>query len=135
MLVCVDGMSVAEPVNPVAVQWAKALNLGVQVTVVVHPLDLDVGGFPHDVVDAIVARFAAAGIPATPVALPGSYIAGAIADHVGDSPVALVAMNTHARGGMARLALGSVAMATVGLVECPVLLAPTPDRQSRRDQS
>ena len=136
MLVCVDGKSVAEPIIPVAVQWAKALNLGVRVAVVVHPLDLDVGGFPHDVVDVIVARLAASGVPATSVALRGSYTAGAIADHVADSPIALVAMsalvamNAHARGGMARLALGSVAMATVGLAECPVLLAPTPDHRS-----
>ena len=72
MLVCVDGTSIAEPITPVAVRWAKALNLGVQVAVVVHPLDLDVGGFPHDVVDAVVARFAAEGVPATPVALRGS---------------------------------------------------------------
>ena len=129
MLVCIDGTSVVEPINPVAVQWAKALNLDVQIAVVVHPLDLDVGGFPHEVVDAIVARFVADGLRVTPVALRGSYIVGAIADHIDDSPVALVAMNTHARGGLARLALGSVAMATVGLAECPVLLAPTPDRR------
>jgi nucleotide-binding universal stress UspA family protein len=129
VLVCVNGTSVAEPVIPVAVQWAKALHLDVQVAVVVHPLDLEVGGFPHDVVDAIVARLAADGVNATPVALRGSYTAGAIADYVSDSPVALVAMNTHARGGLARAALGSVAMGTVGLVECPVLLAPMADRQ------
>jgi nucleotide-binding universal stress UspA family protein len=130
LLVCVDGKTVADPVIPVAIRWAQALGLDVQVAVVVHPLDLDVGGFPRAVVGAIVARFAAHGVHATPVALRGTHTAGVIADYVSDSPVALVAMNTHARGGLGRLALGSVAMGTVGLVECPVLLAPTPDHGS-----
>lgn len=130
MLVCVDGTTVADPIIPVALHWAKVLGLDVQVAVVVHPLDLEVGGFPRDVVGAIVARFAADGVHATPVALRGTHTAGVIADYVSDSPVALVAMNTHARGGLARLALGSVAMGTVALAECPVLLAPAPDHRS-----
>ena len=130
MLVCVDGTTVADPIIPIATQWAKALDLDVQVAVVVHPLDLEVGGFPRDVVDAILARFAADAVHATPVALRGTHTAGAIADYVSDSPVAFVAMNTHARGGVGRLALGSVAMGTVGLAECPVLLAPMADRRT-----
>jgi nucleotide-binding universal stress UspA family protein len=127
LLVCVDGKSADEPVVPVAVEWAKALGLDVQVAVVVHPLDLEVGGFPREIVDAIVARFAAGDVHATPVALRGSYTSGAIADYAGETPVALIAMNTHARGVGGRLALGSVAMGTVGLAVCPVLVVPNAD--------
>ena len=127
MVVCVDGATVADPIVPIASQWAKALGLDVQVAVAVHPLDYEGAGFPHEVVDAIVARFVADGVDAAPAMLHGSYIAGAIADYAGDLPAALVAMNTHARGGAARIALGSVAMGTVGLAECPVLLAPRED--------
>ncbi len=126
MLVCVDGSNVAEPVIPVATQWAKTLGLQVRVASVIHPLDVEGATHPNQVVDAIVERFRADGVNAEPILLRGSYIAGAIADCARGLPATLIAMNTHARGGLARIALGSVAMGTVGLAECPVLLAPTP---------
>lgn len=129
MLVCVDGSAVADPVVPVAIRWAKALGLVVHVGLVVHPLDFQGTGFPDEIMDAIAARFIAEGVEAVPVVLRGSHIAGAIADYVAELQIALVAMNTYARGGVSRATLGSVAMATVGLVECPVLLAPMADRQ------
>jgi nucleotide-binding universal stress UspA family protein len=129
MLVCVDGSTVADPIVPVAAQWAKALGLDVHVAVVIHPLDFAGVGFPGDVVDAIVELFVALGVDAAPVVLRGAHTAGAIADYASEVSAALVAMNTHARGGVARAALGSVAMGTVGLVECPVLLAPMADHQ------
>ncbi len=126
MLVCVDGSNVAEPIIPVAIRWARALGLDVRVANVIHPLDVEDATHPNPVVDAIVERFTAAGIDAAPAPLRGSYTAGAIADCARELPATLVAINTHARGGVARVALGSVAMGTVGLAECPVLLAPTP---------
>lgn len=129
MVVCVDGSSVADPVVPVAAHWATALGLDVHVAVVIHPLDFAGVGFPKDVVDAIVARFVALGVDAAPVVLHGAHTAGAIADYASEVSAAVVAMSTHARGGVARAALGSVAMGTVGLVECPVLLVPMADRQ------
>jgi nucleotide-binding universal stress UspA family protein len=128
MLVCVDGSTVADPIVPVATHWATALGLDVHVAVVIHPLDFEGAGFPSEVVDAIIARFVADGVEAAPVVLRGVHTAGAIADYASEVPVALIAMNTHARGGMERVALGSVAMGTVGLAECPVLLAPMPEQ-------
>jgi nucleotide-binding universal stress UspA family protein len=129
MLVCVDGSTNADPVVPVAIAWAKALGLDVQVARVVHPFAFGDRDSSDEVIDAIAARFVADGLEAVPVILHGSHVAGAIADYVTDSQIALVAMNTHARGGISRATLGSVAMATVGLVECPVLLAPMAERQ------
>jgi nucleotide-binding universal stress UspA family protein len=128
MLVCVDGSTVADPIVPVATRWATALGLDVHVAVVIHPLDFEGVSFPDEAVDAIVARFVAAGVEAAPVVLRGVHTAGAIADYASEVPVALIAMSTHARGGMARFALGSVAMGTVGLAECPLLLASTPEQ-------
>ena len=126
MLVCVDGSNVADPIIPVATRWAKALGLDARVAHVVHPLDVEGATHPNEVLDAIVEHFVADGVNAVPVVLRGSHTAGAIADFARELPATLVAMNTHARGGMARLALGSVAMGTVGLADCPLLLTPMP---------
>ena len=127
MLVCVDGSSVADPIVPVAAQWAKALGLDVHVAVVIHPLDFAGVGFPGDVVDAIVELFVALGVDAAPVVLRGAHTAGAIADYANEVSAAARRDRHSRRGGVARAALGSVAMGTVGLVECPVLLAPMAD--------
>jgi len=126
MLVCVDASNVADPIIPVATRWAKALRLDIRVALVIHPLDVQGATHPDETVGAIVQRFVADGLDAAPVILRSSHIAGAIADFAGTLPATLIAMNTHARGGIARMTLGSVAMATVGLADCPVLLAPGP---------
>jgi nucleotide-binding universal stress UspA family protein len=125
LLVCVDGANVADPIVPVATQWAQALDLPVRVASVMHPLDVEGVTHPNKVVAAIVDHFGAAGLDASAILLRGSYVAGAIADAARDLPATMIAMNTHSRTGAARLALGSVAMATVGLAPCPVLLVPT----------
>ncbi len=51
-------------------------------------------------------------------------VAGGLADYLEDRPPALVAVTTHARTGMARLVLGSVAAGIVRQVLAPVLLVP-----------
>jgi nucleotide-binding universal stress UspA family protein len=55
-----------------------------------------------------------------------SYPAGALADLAESLAVGLVAMNSHARTGVARIALGSVTMGVVGMARCPVLVVKTP---------
>lgn len=129
-LVCVDGSTIDDPIVPVALQWAQALALDVQVVTVIHPLDLGGPDAPDHVVNEIAHRFSAAGVDARAVVLDGAHAAGVIADYASEVPAALVVMNTHARGGLARVALGSVAIATVGFAECPVLLAPMRSHQS-----
>jgi nucleotide-binding universal stress UspA family protein len=125
LLVCVDGSSVAEPIVPVATRWAQTLDVPVRVASVIHPLDVEGATHPNKALEAIVDGFRAAGVHANDVVLRGSYVAGAIADAARDLPATMIAMNTHSRTGAARLALGSVAMATVGLAPCPVLVVPT----------
>jgi nucleotide-binding universal stress UspA family protein len=126
MLVCFDGSSAADPIVPVAIEWARAFGLAVRVASVAHPLDVESATTPNRTVQVLVEQFTAAGIDASAVLLKGSFVAGAIADYARSSPAAIIAMNTHARAGVSRVALGSVAMATVGLAECPVLVAPPP---------
>ena len=126
MAVCVDGSERTEPVVPVAAAWARTLGLDVRVVVVRHPLDVEAAMHPSGIGPAIADGFAASGVHATSIELSATFVAGAIADFARELPATLIAMNTHGRAGVARVALGSVAMATVGLAECPVLLAPIP---------
>jgi nucleotide-binding universal stress UspA family protein len=126
MVVAIDGSTVADPVIPAAVQWAKALHLDVHVTMVAHPLDVDAATSSDLTLNAVVEQFIALGVHAIPVFLRGSHIAGAIADYAESRSAALIALNTHARAGAARFALGSVAIATVGMASCPVLVVPYP---------
>ncbi len=126
MVVAIDGSSVADPVVPAAVQWARALHLDVHVAMVVHPLDVDAATTSDVTLRAVVEQFVAQGVHAIPVFLRGSHVAGAIADYAAFRSAAMIVLNTHARAGAARFALGSVAMATVGIANCPVLVAPYP---------
>ncbi len=54
--------------------------------------------------------------------LSSTYVAGAVADYAGDLPAALIAMNTAARTGLARVTLGSVTMGVLHLSDCPLLV-------------
>jgi len=123
-IVCVDGFDVAEPVVTVATEWAKELALDVHVVMVIHPLDVEGATVPDKNVEAIVEHFATAGVRARSVVLRSRLVANAIADYAGTVDGSLVMMSSHSRTGVARVALGSVAMNTVGLSPAPVLVVP-----------
>lgn len=123
MVVAVDGATAAPPVLPDAVAWAKAFQLEVDVTSVVHPLDRE---GPDKVVDAIASRIESEGLQARRYVVRGSYLAGAIADAAVGAEADLVVMSTHARTGASRLALGSLTIGVVGLAPCPVLVTRVP---------
>ena len=57
----------------------------------------------------------------------------AIVDYVRDVRASLIAMTTHGRTGLARVALGSVTAAVVHNAPCPVLVV-RPDGLSDRDE-
>jgi len=124
LVVCVDGSDAAEPDVPAVSDWAKALGLAVRVVLVTHPLDVESATHPNKVVESITARFVSQGVAATAVMLRGSYVAGTIADFAKTLPATLVATDTSSRHGVARVALGSVAMGVVSLAPCPVLVTP-----------
>jgi nucleotide-binding universal stress UspA family protein len=123
-IVCVDGFNVAEPIVPVATEWAKALGLDVHVVMVIHPLDVEGATVPDKNVEAIVEHFRAAGIRARSVILRSRLVPNAIADYAGIVNGSLLMMSSHSRTGVARVAMGSVAMTVVGLSPSPVLVVP-----------
>jgi nucleotide-binding universal stress UspA family protein len=123
-IVCVDGFNAAEPIVPVATEWAKALGLDVHVVMVIHPLDVEGATVPDKNVEAIVEHFQAAGIRARSVILRSRIVPHAIADYAAVVSGSLIMMSSHSRTGVARVAMGSVAMTVVGLSPSPVLVVP-----------
>jgi nucleotide-binding universal stress UspA family protein len=126
LVACVDASNVADPVLPIAAEWAKALALDVHLTHVVHPLDVQDAEHPPAALPAMIARLRAEGVDATPVVVRRSYVPGALADYAGELPAALVLMTSHTRTGVERVALGSVAMGTLALSPCPVIVTRAP---------
>ena len=122
LLMCVDGSTTTPAVEPIAVEWAKALDLEVHVAMVIHPLDTV---RPDVMLDEIAGRFETAGLRARTNIIRSSYPAGALADVADAQGASLVAMSDHARTGVARFVLGSVTIGVVSLAGCPVLVART----------
>jgi nucleotide-binding universal stress UspA family protein len=131
LVVCVDDSTVADPILPTAVRWARALDLEVSVVHAVHPLDTDGAKRPDKYLEAICARFAVAGLHAQPTVLHQSAsVSDAVADYAASFPAALIAMTSHARHGVSRVTQGSIAMRTVAHATCPVLItAAQPERK------
>ena len=123
MLVCVDGSTARPPVLPVALEWARELNLDLHLAAVIHPLDTVS-------TEADLKRLAdeieAGGQPVRYSVERSSYPAGALADLATSLDIGLVAMDSHARTGLARVAVGSVTMGVVGMARCPVLVGRAP---------
>ena len=122
LLMCVDGTTATPAVEPVAIEWAEALDLEVHVATVIHPLDT---ARPDALLDEIAGRFETAGLRARTNIIRSSYPAGALADLADAQGASLVAMSNHARTGAARFALGSVTIGVVALAGSPVLVART----------
>lgn len=78
--------------------------------------------------EAVCARFRAEGFAVDYTARVGEHVAEGILDLAAEKRTDLIAIATHGRGGVTRLALGSVADKVVRAAECPVLLV-RPDRR------
>jgi nucleotide-binding universal stress UspA family protein len=120
LVVCADRAEAASGLAPAVHEWAGALDLHPRVAVVVHPLDVESAEHPEIVLGPVARAFA---VPAEDThLLRRNYVAGALADYADDCHAALLAINTHARKGFQRFALGSETMAVVHLAPCPVLV-------------
>jgi len=75
-----------------------------------------------DYLDEIKARLQAAGVSATQRIMTDSVVAHAIADCAHEPDIDLVAIATHGRGAIGRLALGSVADKVLRSTDKPVML-------------
>ena len=119
MVLAVDGSTSSPTIDQEPLEWATALGLEVHVVSVVHPLD-NVG--VDEALDAIVGRMHEAGVHAQKCVLRSGVPAGTISDFADTLDADLIAMSSHARTGMTRVALGSVTMGVVGTAGCPVLV-------------
>ena len=81
----------------------------------------------HDALDALARRLAAEGISARAVTAESAEPARAIVAAARDEGADLIAMTTHGRGGLRRIAYGSVADHVVRTSPVPVLLLARDD--------
>jgi nucleotide-binding universal stress UspA family protein len=137
VVACVDGSETSERVVPVAAAWASALGLGLAIVTVAEPVPQAVtpgasyrrshgpSMDAEDYLGQLAARWRDRGTEVATCAIydPVSVVGG-LAEHFKDRPPALMAATTHARTGLARLTLGSVAAGIVHRLAAPVLLVP-----------
>jgi nucleotide-binding universal stress UspA family protein len=112
LLVCHDGSVASDAIVPVARDWAHALRTNIVLAHVFHPRDVATAVDPEAVVGEAAARLAV-DVDVDVRVVRGYSPAGTIVALVEDLEPVLVALTTHGRTGMARVALGSVAMAVV----------------------
>lgn len=136
LVACVDGSPASEQVLPVAASWARTLGLQLDLVTVAEPTPAPVRaeatGFrhhgpdhPEQYLDGLVQDWSRNGL--VPVAVPvydPISPAGGLRAHLDDHPAALVAVTTHARSGVERVALGSVAARIANISPAPVLVVP-----------
>lgn len=127
MFIATDGSHFGDSVVPPASQMARALQSDLQLVTVIDqsavPAGVGVAGEANSLaglagdVEAITGR-----TPNYDV-LHGPDPADAITDHAKRHDASLIAMSTHGRSGLSRLAFDSVAMSVVRHAHCPVLLS------------
>lgn len=124
VVVPIDGSKFAESMIPVAAGFAKAIGAGVELVQVIEPIG---NPAPGDVVESSYVRTRAEalerdmGIPVSFETLHGDP-ARFIPDYVRIRPHTMLAMTTHARRGIERLAFGGVANACIRHAGVPILL-------------
>lgn len=126
LVVCSDGSDTSEAILPVAQQWCTDLELAPWLTVVVDP-EAAVEGPGAEAVEAnyvraLATRFTIPGATTNWEVLHGHHPAEAIVGLAESLPATIVAMATHGKTGLARVALGSVAAGVVRHAPCPVLV-------------
>jgi nucleotide-binding universal stress UspA family protein len=121
LLVCLDGSETSEAIIPVAHQWALALGTDVVLVHVFHPLDVETATAPEAVVGPAAERLAA-DVDVEMRVVRGRAPADTIVGLVDELAPAFVALATHGRTGLARVALGSVAAKVVHRSVVPALV-------------
>lgn len=143
ILVALDGSALAEAVFPAVMRLARAETFGVTLLHVSTPAErsqseLWVAAAPaelrrqweiealtamHNYLAAVAERFRAEDLDVATEVVAAPDAADAILDYVEQHPeIFLVAMSTHGRTGLSRLALGSVAMKVLHSATKPILM-------------
>lgn len=141
VVVCTDGTQTSNAIVPEVSDWIRALHLRAWVVQVLDPearFALEEAGEQeaiefgavHALAESLLSRDGA-GINWD--VLHRDDAPDAIVDYVRDVRASLVAMATHGRTGLARVALGSVTAAVVHDAPCPVLVV-RPDGLSGGDE-
>jgi nucleotide-binding universal stress UspA family protein len=151
ILVPLDGSPLAEAVLEPAAALARLWDGEVSLVQVVRPVVLDsepilplpIGysdkataiqrELAQDYIRDVAERLRESGVKASGVAVIGGGIADTLIDLARPERVSLVAVATHGRGGLGRLALGSVADKLVRAAEVPVLVVRPAARRSKRN--
>ncbi len=127
IIVCLDGSALASAILPFAAVWARDLHLDLVLIRVSEP---DESGLhePEPVerdlsdLERIASELEPTCGPVRCEVLHHQRVAEAIVEFARNHPRALLALTTHGRTGLARLAAGSVAIAVVRDARCPVLV-------------
>ncbi len=114
LVVCLDGSDFSASIVPVASAWGRALDIDVTLVNVADPEQ------PVDL-EQVAAGLEAECGPVAQKFLAGRDAADAIVDFAAGRPGTLLALTSHGRTGLARLAVGSVTMAVVRNAPCPIL--------------
>lgn len=126
MFITTDGSDFGESIVPTAARMAKALSLEPRLITVIDPSEVPAGANPAAETNSLSGLAgeveSITGAEANYDVLHGRDPATEIADYARRYNASMVAMATHGRSGMSRLAFGSVAMGVVRQAECPVLL-------------
>ncbi len=139
VILALDGSEASEKAVPHAAQIAKGLGVGITLLRSITPLvygdayveyipawndDLyqDVAKDVKDYLDKMAKRGRDEGVMSVRESAPDGYAASVVLDEVGAEGDKLVVMATHARSGVGRLVLGSVADRVVRHSTGPVLL-------------
>jgi nucleotide-binding universal stress UspA family protein len=153
ILVPLDGSPLAEEALEPAAALARIWDAELSLLQVVHPVVLaEDSAFPfpsaydedltamcrtdaQNYLDAVVQRLHGQGLRATGMVVLGWSAVDSILDVAHPDRVALVVLATHGRGGLRRLALGSVADKVVRGAEVPVLVYRPAGRTAQTRQT
>jgi nucleotide-binding universal stress UspA family protein len=141
VVVCTDGTATSRAIVPEVSSWIRSLRLRAWVVQVLDPesrLALEESGEEPAIEVGVVHSLAASllsrdGAGINWDVLHSDHTADAIVDYARRLPASLIAMATHGRTGLARLALGSVAANVVHDAACPALVV-RPDGLSDQDE-
>jgi nucleotide-binding universal stress UspA family protein len=129
MVVCLDGSPAAAGILPTATDWVGNLGLRMWLVDVVDPDSLvDAVRTPGADVSAagplerVARELSGSDVNVSWETLSGRDPASAIVAFAQERSSPLIAMTTHGRSGLARVAAGSVTMAVVHHAPCPVLV-------------
>lgn len=132
VVVGVDGSDASKAVLPAAIELALALGADIQVAQVVLAPEVIKVAVPRTseaiALEDVVKQIHDAGVAATYEIIDDGDTSARLASYAAGVPASIVALATHGRTGLARVALGSVATRVVRRSACPVLVV-RPDLQ------